>query len=168
MLNRTTKMWAEVLKEVNELQAIGTVDAKVLGVLLERKGLYVDYIKPISTSGPSDRDFYETVILHFNKTAGTNFPIRLNSANFRLILGWRKKGYELQDLIEVIEKKSLQWVGTHMQEALTPAILFSLKSFENYLGQKIPIINANTRPTEPAANIDDTIRGAKRAVQPGG
>ena len=75
------------------------------------------------------------IVAYLNKMVGKNFkdttPDTKKHINARL-----KEGYQLDDFIQVIDKKSNQWKGTNMEQYLRPSTLFGSK-FESYLNELV-------------------------------
>jgi uncharacterized phage protein (TIGR02220 family) len=79
----------------------------------------------------------EQIILHLNNCAGKNY--RLNSKIAKNHINARlKDGFSFDDFIKVIETKSKKWLGTKMEDYLTPNTLFGDK-MESYLNESIVI-----------------------------
>lgn len=98
------------------------------------KGVIGEEEKPFVAS--DDSLLLETtkqILNHLNKKTGANYrhttKSTRNKINARL-----NEGYVLDDFIEVIDKKCVEWMNTDMQKYLRPETLFGTK-FEGYLNQ---------------------------------
>lgn len=75
------------------------------------------------------------IITYLNKKCGTHY--RYNTANTRKhIIARFNDGYAVDDFVQVIDKKTGEWMGTKFQQYLRPDTLFGSK-FESYLNQQI-------------------------------
>lgn len=78
------------------------------------------------------------VITHFNLVTGSKYRIKSTSPAVQLIITRLKEGYEPQDFITVIDKKTMEWKNDQqMRRYLRPNTLFSNKHFEEYLNQPV-------------------------------
>ena len=77
----------------------------------------------------------EVIISHLNTKANTKYRATTKKT-IQLINARFKDGYELQDFLEVINKKCNEWIGGEFEKYLQPETLFGNK-FEKYLNQKI-------------------------------
>jgi uncharacterized phage protein (TIGR02220 family) len=87
-------------------------------------------------------DIAEKVIQYLNDKTGKSFRVvktHTDKINARI-----KEGATLTDLINVIDRKSAEWLtDDNMSQYLRPATLFSAEKFNNYLGQVgAPLPNA--------------------------
>lgn len=77
----------------------------------------------------------ETEVLEYLKqVTGTNFrPIK---SNLTLISTLFKSGYTQEEIIEVIQLKTVQWKNNPvMAPYLRPSTLFKLSNFDNYINE---------------------------------
>lgn len=75
------------------------------------------------------------IITYLNEKCGTHY--RYNTANTRKhIIARFNDGYAVDDFVQVIDKKTGEWMGTKFQQYLRPDTLFGSK-FESYLNQQI-------------------------------
>lgn len=80
----------------------------------------------------------KNVITHFNLVTGSKYRIKSTSPAVQLIIARLKDGYEPQDFITVIDKKTMEWKNDQrMRRYLRPNTLFSNKHFEEYLNQPV-------------------------------
>ncbi len=77
---------------------------------------------------------FDEIILHLNKTAGTDYKSSTKTTREHVRARWRE-GYRLHDFITVIDKKYREWKGTDQEQYIRPETLFGTK-FEGYLNQK--------------------------------
>ena len=79
----------------------------------------------------------EPIIEYLNECTGksykSNSKIAISNINARL-----KEGYTLDDFKKVIQVKSTKWIGSKMEDYLTPNTLFGTK-FESYLNENLNI-----------------------------
>lgn len=74
----------------------------------------------------------ETIIEFLNEKTGRTFGVK-TAESVKLISGWLKKGYKVEDFFAVIETKAQEWKGhPKMHKHLCPSTLFDEK-FERYL-----------------------------------
>lgn len=83
---------------------------------------------------PSKTNIAETVLTHLNETANRKYkPV---STNIDLIKARLDEGYELQDLIDVIDHKTKEWISDDkMFKFLRPSTLFGKDKFSQYSGE---------------------------------
>ena len=79
-------------------------------------------------------EIYKEVIDYLNMKIGSNYKHTTKSTQTK-INARLNEGYNLDDFIAVIDKKSKEWLGTNMEQYLRPETLFGAK-FESYLNQK--------------------------------
>lgn len=77
----------------------------------------------------------EKIINHLNVKTKSNYKFK-NESTLEKIKAQLNEGYKLEDFIDVIDKKSDEWIGTEFEQHLCPDVLFG-KKFEKYLNQKI-------------------------------
>lgn len=80
---------------------------------------------------------YDEIISHLNNAVNRKFK-----ANGKTLQGWInarfKEGYTLEDFKTVIDKKTLEWLGTSHEQYLRPETLFISEHFDSYLNQPWP------------------------------
>lgn len=74
----------------------------------------------------------EEIILHLNAATGSKFETR--GSNKEMVIA-RLKSHPKSKIIEVIDFKAREWMGTTMEKYLRPATLFNKTKFEQYVGQ---------------------------------
>ena len=74
-----------------------------------------------------------TVITKLNESAGTNY--QAVDSNLNLVRARIKEGYTVDDILNVIESKCAEWLGTDQEKYLRPATLFGASKFSQYHGQ---------------------------------
>jgi uncharacterized phage protein (TIGR02220 family) len=83
----------------------------------------------------TQENLIEPIIDYLNECTGksykSNSKIAISNINARL-----KEGYTLDDFKKVIFVKSTKWIGSKMEDYLTPNTLFGTK-FESYLNENI-------------------------------
>lgn len=80
------------------------------------------------------KEIFKAIISHLNEVTGSKY--RANTQMTQTKINARlNEGYNLDDFIAVIDKKSEEWLGTDMERFLRPETLFGTK-FEGYLNQK--------------------------------
>lgn len=84
-----------------------------------------------SQAGSEDGTAVSTVISHLNKLTGCHY--RNSDATAKYIRGRLGDGYEVKDLLDVIDLKCKEWLGTEMAKYLRPATLFGPEKFPSYL-----------------------------------
>ena len=78
-------------------------------------------------------NIYTLVVQHLNEKAGTKY--RASGAKTQKVIHARvTEGFTLDDFIAVIDKKTVEWMGTEWEKFLRPETLFGPK-FESYLNQ---------------------------------
>lgn len=101
----------------------------------------------------------EIIIEHLNQRAGTNYKATTRST-LQAISGRLNDGYMVQDFIEVIDKKSAEWIGTEYERYLTPRTLFRPANFEAYVNQRITKAKPKQGDALRQAYIDEMQEGA--------
>jgi uncharacterized phage protein (TIGR02220 family) len=92
-------------------------------------------------------EVYESIIDCLNQLAGKNY--KHNSIiNRKFITSRLNEGFTVDDFKRVIEVKSINWLGSKMEQFLRPETLFSNK-FESYL-------NENVVSNTPNSNLKNT------------
>jgi len=85
----------------------------------------------------TNENLIEQIIDYLNECTGksykSNSKIAISNINARL-----KDGYTLDDFKKVIQVKSTKWIGSKMEDYLTPNTLFGTK-FESYLNENLNI-----------------------------
>jgi len=85
----------------------------------------------------------QEILEYLNKKAGKKFKISAES-NLKIIRARISEGYTLENLKEVVDKKSSEWSslvfsdGKPASNYLRPSTLFASKHFENYLNEEPP------------------------------
>jgi uncharacterized phage protein (TIGR02220 family) len=96
----------------------------------------------------------EPIIDYLNECTGksykSNSKIAISNINARL-----KEGYTLDDFKKVIFIKSTKWIGSKMEDYLTPNTLFGTK-FESYLNE-----NINTQKTKQESAYEQVIKATE-------
>lgn len=96
----------------------------------------------------------EPIIDYLNECTGksykSNSKIAISNINARL-----KEGYTLDDFRKVIFVKSTKWIGSKMEDYLTPNTLFGTK-FESYLNE-----NINTQKTSQEIAYEQVIKATE-------
>lgn len=89
----------------------------------------------VDSQDESNHAIYQDVISYLNQVVGTNY--RASSKKTQSCIHARiKEGFTLEDFKTVIDKKSMEWIGTEFEKFLRPETLFGTK-FEGYLNAKI-------------------------------
>jgi uncharacterized phage protein (TIGR02220 family) len=93
-------------------------------------------------------EIYEAIISYLNECTGKQFKttskIAISNINARL-----KDGYQLDDFKKVIYVKSTKWLGTKMDDYLTPNTLFGNK-MESYLNETLNVQNKQSEAYDTA------------------
>jgi len=93
-------------------------------------------------------EIYEAIISYLNECTGKSYKvsskIAISNINARL-----KDGYQLEDFKKVIYVKSTKWLGTKMDDYLTPNTLFGNK-MESYLNETLNVQNKQTEAYDTA------------------
>jgi uncharacterized phage protein (TIGR02220 family) len=93
-------------------------------------------------------EIYEAIIGYLNECTGKSYKvtskIAISHINARL-----KEGYQLEDFKKVIYVKSTKWLGTKMDDYLTPNTLFGTK-MESYLNETLNVQNKQTEAYDTA------------------
>lgn len=93
-------------------------------------------------------EIYETIISYLNECTGKSFKatskIAISNINARL-----NDGYQIEDFKKVIYVKSTKWLGTKMDDYLTPNTLFGNK-MESYLNETLNVQNKQTEAYDTA------------------
>ena len=95
-----------------------------------------------------ETEIYEQIINYLNECTGKSYKvtskIALSHINARL-----KEGYQVDDFKKVIFVKSTKWLGTKMEDYLTPNTLFGNK-MESYLNETLNVQNKQTEAYDTA------------------
>lgn len=94
-------------------------------------------IKEKETS-KKENDQVAEVIEFLNGVCGTNYK-PTTEATRKNINGRLNEGYTVDDLKNVISKKSDEWKGTEWEKYLSPYTLFRPANFEKYYNQKVVV-----------------------------
>lgn len=86
------------------------------------------------------------ILNHLNKRTGANYRYTTKSTRDK-INARLNEGYVLDDFIEVIDKKCVEWMNTDMQKYLRPETLFGTK-FEGYLNQPAKKLTTKDMPID--------------------
>jgi uncharacterized phage protein (TIGR02220 family) len=93
-------------------------------------------------------EIYEAIISYLNECTGKSFKatskIAISNINARL-----NDGYQIEDFKKVIYVKSTKWLGTKMDDYLTPNTLFGNK-MESYLNETLNVQNKQTEAYDTA------------------
>lgn len=102
----------------------------------------------------TNENLIEQIIDYLNECTGksykSNSKIAISNINARL-----KDGYTLDDFKKVIQVKSTKWIGSKMEDYLTPNTLFGTK-FESYLNE-----NLNTPKTKQEYAYEQVIKATE-------
>ncbi len=85
----------------------------------------------------------QEILAYLNKKTGKKFKISAESS-LKIIRARISEGHTLENLKEVIDKKSSEWSGVFFSDGkpasnyLRPSTLFASKHFENYLNEEPP------------------------------
>lgn len=90
--------------------------------------------KEAETYTDKEKEIVREVIEHLNKTSGKAFKYTTPNT-IKLICNRLAEGYELNDFIDVINKKCYEWNETENALYIRPETLFGEK-FESYVNQK--------------------------------
>lgn len=102
-------------------------------------------------SSPAD-----AVIDHLNSVVGTKY--QKTKAN-RGVIEPRLRDFSVADCKMVIDKKSIEWMGTEFQKYLRPATLFQEGKFEGYLNQINVRPAAEQKKAQRDQEVDDWVNG---------
>jgi len=97
-------------------------------------------VSPEEVKGFKNKDLeelYRESLDCLNKKAGKNFQSTTPGTR-ELLKDLYNRGFRLQEIKEVISKKSIEWLGTEYEKYLRPRTLFSPANFENYLNEPWP------------------------------
>jgi uncharacterized phage protein (TIGR02220 family) len=128
------------------------VDALITESLIAPKPV-INSVEPKSKPKPKKvveekTEIYEAIISYLNECTGKSFKasskIAISNINARL-----KDGYQLEDFKKVIYVKSTKWLGTKMDDYLTPNTLFGNK-MESYLNETLNVQNKQTEAYDTA------------------
>jgi len=100
----------------------------------------VSPVSPEEVKGFKNKDLeelYRESLDCLNKKAGKNFQITTPGTR-ELLKGLYNQGFRMQEIRQVINKKSREWLGTEYEKYLRPRTLFSPGNFENYLNEPWP------------------------------
>jgi uncharacterized phage protein (TIGR02220 family) len=110
-------------------------DLEVLEFKTEKPVVKIKQQRIIKPKVINTTNIIEQIILHLNLCTGkkykSNNKLTISNINKRL-----NEGFEFDDFIKVIEIKSKKWLGTKMEDYLTPKTLFG-ENMESYLNEKI-------------------------------
>ena len=102
----------------------------------------------------TNNDLIEQIVDYLNECTGKSY--KPNSKVATLNINARlKEGYTLDDFRKVIFVKSTKWIGTKMEDYLTPNTLFGQK-FESYLNE-----NINTEQTKQEKAYEQVIKATE-------
>ena len=90
------------------------------------------------------KETFKAVIEYLNQKLGTNYKSTTKTTQEK-ISARLNEGYNLDDFIAVIDKKSKEWKETEFEKYLCPDTLFGTK-FEKYLNQKEKVENKASVP----------------------
>lgn len=76
---------------------------------------------------------YSEIIDYLNMRTGHQYKSSVQKNRTLIHARWME-GFRLEDFKEVIDKKSMEWIGSKMEQYLRPETLFGTK-FEGYLNQ---------------------------------
>jgi uncharacterized phage protein (TIGR02220 family) len=149
-----------IVKKRNEL-VIERVLIKAPKKVVSEVVVEVAKIEPIKKAQRQPRvepktneNLIEPIIEYLNECTGksykTNSKIAISNINARL-----KEGYTLDDFKKVIFVKSTKWIGSKMEDYLTPNTLFGTK-FESYLNE-----NINTPKTSQESAYEQVIKATE-------
>ncbi|WP_162990008.1 conserved phage C-terminal domain-containing protein [Chryseobacterium sp. 6424] len=105
----------------------------------------------------------ETEILDYLKqVTGTKFrPIK---SNLTLISALLKAGYEQEEIIEVIQLKTVQWKNNAvMAPYLRPSTLFKMSNFDNYVNE-LELVKQNPKMYAQHFAALNKIKGSRSAA----
>ena len=112
--------------------------------------------KPLVTDDTSSlAEITKKVIEHLNAKTKSSFRYSSKATQSK-IKARLNEGYVLDDFIDVIDKKVLEWTGTEFEKYLCPETLFGTK-FEKYLNQKskdISVPDWFNKKIEPTTDIE--------------
>ena len=77
---------------------------------------------------------YSEIIDYLNMRTGHQYKSSVQKNRTLIHARWME-GFRLEDFKEVIDKKSMEWIGSKMEQYLRPETLFGTK-FEGYLNQQ--------------------------------
>lgn len=128
-----------IIKKRNEL-VIEKISVKAPKKIIEEV-VKVEPIKKVQRQPKVEpiiqQSLIEPIIDYLNECTGKSYKpnskIAISNINARL-----KEGYTLDDFKKVIFVKSTKWIGSKMEDYLTPNTLFGNK-FESYLNENINI-----------------------------
>jgi len=75
----------------------------------------------------------QEIIDHLNNKAGTSY--KHVNGNIKLVNARLSEGYTKQDVVDVIDMKCDEWLGTKLEKYLRPETLFGATKFSGYVGQ---------------------------------
>ena len=92
-------------------------------------------VSETDTVKESKSEDIKRIVDYLNEKCGTHY--RYNTANTRKhIIARFNDGYAVDDFVQVIDKKTGEWMGTKFQQYLRPDTLFGSK-FESYVNQQV-------------------------------
>ena len=77
----------------------------------------------------------DEVIDHLNMRTGSKY--RHIDSTRKHIIARLKEGFTVQDCKDVIDKKCVEWMNTHMEKFIRPQPLFNADKFQNYLNARV-------------------------------
>ncbi len=141
-----------IIKKRNEL-IIEKVSIEVPSVIIKKEQIKKAPRQP-KVEPIIQENLIEPIIDYLNECTGksykSNSKIAISNINARL-----KEGYTLDDFKKVIFVKSTKWIGSKMEDYLTPNTLFGTK-FESYLNE-----NINTPKTKQESAYEQVIKATE-------
>jgi uncharacterized phage protein (TIGR02220 family) len=130
------------------------VDAVITEIKVATESI-IESVEPETKSKPKPKkvvedktEIYEEIISYLNQCTGKSYKvtskIAITNINARL-----KEGYQVEDFKKVIYVKSNKWLGTKMEDYLTPNTLFGNK-MESYLNETLNVQNKQTEAYDTA------------------
>ena len=141
-----TNVYESVPKDT-DTRHISYITNHISSNLGKDKGVIGEEEKPFVAS--DDSLLLETtkqILNHLNKRTGANYRHTTKSTRDK-INARLNEGYVLDDFIEVIDKKCVEWMNTDMQKYLRPETLFGTK-FEGYLNQPAKKLTTKDMPID--------------------
>lgn len=113
----------------------GDSEVKIYPIDTSVSDTVADSVSETDTAKENKSEDIKKIVDYLNEKCGTHY--RYNTANTRKhIIARFKDGYAVDDFVQVIDKKTSEWMGTKFQQYLRPDTLFGSK-FESYVNQQV-------------------------------
>lgn len=124
--NKNYKTWKVLSKKITAKSVI-KIDNQVLSKKIPTK-------ETITKENNIYTPVCEKIIAYLNSKTDKNFKLK-TPKTISFIMARIKEGFNFDNFMTVIDKKTFQWIDTDMSKYLRPETLFGTK-FESYLNEK--------------------------------